>query len=929
MGLPVQRRLLLVISAAVALSLAPAGLAQRVRAVAPIGAIGHTASPDEDRGIPVRMLENPNLDRYLRGAQSFLEQENYVAAIEVLQDVIQGRTIEFLGSSEEFAPPGGESEAGDPAGKDPQKEPQADRKKGAANEPKGAAMSATELDAANSVFSEDGRLYRPVRRLCHELLAAMPDTGLELYRTLHEVEARQLFEAALASGSVSELEQVVNRFFITLPAGRAMVALADRFMHAGRFRVAVQVLRDLIEIYPERNLARIDVDPIWCKFKIALCLRMAGETAAAHEAVREIAAAHPDESLRIRGELQTVRDLPELPIFADEMIAMIDEATADTRLSVLDGDEIEALVPLWQYRFVDPRPYRNPKSNSSNRNRFSGWSQGRRYSSMPYADRYGPASWMRFGPGEAVGEPPRVLFFDHYRLRVADARTGLLLSEGDGIDAPSKPRQGYPRIRIAAVDHAVMRPVEDEERRYALLGYQKPPTQRETALKTTTLVAYDRDTMAPKWRSSDWLDGENGLRDVTFLAAPTIFGERLLLPALRDDIYSLECIDRNTGRPLWHTLLHSGGSPFYKAPGTPVAVSGGIAFVLTNAGGLAAVDAFAGDLRWIRRYERDDPLRPRASMRGVTKQQQHHGAQFIQSEITGFLPNDLVVAHGLVVFAGCDSGVAICLDSATGQPVWIIDGTTRYAPYGKLKTIVGSTSTDVFFTSDAALVCVGLQSGLVKWAQDIPPISGRKNVGRGRGTVVGDKVLIPGEGEVFAYDAANERPMQRLRLPQFGVSSEPLQLPFNIVASGPWLGIGYRGGIEVFSTASSLIALAGEAETEDPWGAAGLRISAGDLAGAEKTLRQWLEATEQPPRERERGCQRLLKLVRERATRLAEDGDLAAALAAFDEIGALCDTRPVRLRWHLGRVEACKAANDLRAHETEQQRLYDFMEGRS
>jgi hypothetical protein len=38
--------------------------------------------------------------------------------------------------------------------------------------------------------------------------------------------------------------------------------------------------------------------------------------------------------------------------------------------------------------------------------------------------------------------------------------------------------------------------------------------------------------------------------------------------------------------------------------------------------------------------------------------------------------------------------------------------------------------------------------------------------------------------------------------------------------------------------------------------------------------------------------------------------------------------RTVRLNWHLARIEICKEAGDMRAHETEQQRLYDYMEGR-
>ena len=95
------------------------------------------------------------------------------------------------------------------------------------------------LSARNAVFSQDGRIYRPVSLLCHELLAGMPAVGLELYRTAYEFAAEEQLQAALESGSMTALEQVANRYFITLPAGRALIQLADRLMHEGRYRGAV------------------------------------------------------------------------------------------------------------------------------------------------------------------------------------------------------------------------------------------------------------------------------------------------------------------------------------------------------------------------------------------------------------------------------------------------------------------------------------------------------------------------------------------------------------------------------------------------------------------------------------------------------------------------------------------------------------------
>ncbi len=892
--------------------------AQQVRVEAPLGAIAAPAPAglaDDEEGVPVELFENPNLDRYLRRAQAFLDREDYAAAIQVLQDVVDGRTVEVVG------PPTAPTEpVAGPAG------PVGDGAPGSAPGSTLAARSAA-LDASRAVFSADGRLFRPVRRLCHELLARLPEVGLELYRATHEAAAAELLERALAEGSVPALEEVANRYFVTLPAGRAMAVLADRLMHAGRYRAAVQVLQDLVQVYPGAHRRRLGIDEVWCGFKSALCLRLAGETEAARAAAAGLAAAHPDATLRILGELQAVEDLPTSAAFADAVLEPV-VPPASPSVRCIDAMTQE-LVPVWQYRFADPEPYREPKAAKEQGGFFL--QDGMRASTMPHAGRYGPATWVAFVPplergGEAPRLEPRALFLEHFRLRVAAAETGLMLAEGDGATMPPAPREGHPRVRIAASDFALLRPVADEERCYAVLGHGRNTTASVETLRASELVAYDRGTLARVWSSLQWHDGDDGLRDVTFLAAPTVFGERLLLPALRRDVYELRCLDRRTGRPLWHTPIHAGGTTFYKAPGAPVVVHGGIAFVLTNAGCVAAVDAFTGEIRWIRRYERSDPMRASARARRSQRDAELRAMeQFLQADLPGFVPNDLVVTDGLVVFAACDSGVLACLDSATGRPVWLLDATTRHAPYGKLRQLVGATATDLFAIADRALVCIALRGGLVRWSRELPAPSGRNSAGRGRGTVVGDQVLVPGDREILAFDATGERPLRRLALPSFDPSRDPLGGAGNLVAHGPLLAVGFQGGIEVFASRAALSTVA--AGIDDAGRRARLLVLAGDPAGAEAALIEALRGGADPASAASLASQ-LLQLVRGRALQLARGGELAAALARLDAIAELLPPRDHRLVWHLARLDVCNAAGDLRAHEREQQRLYDAMEGK-
>jgi hypothetical protein len=951
---PGQRILVCVVWALAAATAAPCQLRGRVEV--PLGAVpqrqglGAVAQPQgsvvDDAGVAVEMFENPHLDLFLRRAQDFLAREQYASAIEVLQDVIEGRTLEVVGAPPESPPnaqppnapntSGGEKPNAAPAparANDPQRQVQTSASGRLQSGSQGAPVPKP-LDARQSVFSQDGRLYRPVRRLCHELLARLPSVGIDIYRSNYEVLANEMFEQALQDGSISALEQVVSRYFITLPAGRAMVVLADRLMHEGRYRAAVQLLRDLVEIYPADNRQRLGISEVWCRFKMALCLRLAGEVAAAHETVLALAKDHPDESLRILGELQSVADLPASAMFANEVLDVLADPRRPTEVAWL-GPTTEELVPLWQYRFKNPEPYKDPKptNNDNSGQIIRGMTgDGLVTMTMPHAGRYGPATWVEFS-SQLVGEPgaqvmqPRAVFLEHYCLRVVDAASGLVLEQGDGTDEPPTPRDGHPRVRIAASDFALLRPVEDNERRYVVLGHQRNTTASAEALKSSELVAYERGTLKRAWSSMDWLDGEGGMRDVTFLAAPTVFGERLLLPSLRRAGYTLECLDRRTGRPLWNAPLHAGGSAFFKAPGSPVVVQGGIAYVVTNAGCLAAVDAFAGDLRWVRRYERGDPLRKVSRPKRTTREEMFYQQQvFASTELPGLLPNDVVAQDGLVVIAPCDSDLVMCLDGATGQIVWLLDATSVYAPYGKLRAVVGASHGSLFALSDTCLVCIGLEGGLLKWSRELPVWNGPKSFYRGRGCVVGDWVLVPGEREILVFDAAGKERMRRLSLPAFDAGRDPLGGSYNIVSQGPWLAVGYQGGVEVFSSREALLRIAGE--TPDTLRKADFLVQAGQAEAAESTLSEGIRAGVAGAPQQHLMARQLLSLARERAARMARDGNLRGGLAALDNILEFMHDRAVRLNWHLARVEICKEVGELRAHEDEQQRLYDYMEGK-
>ncbi|MSR38509.1 MAG: hypothetical protein EXS02_06710 [Planctomycetes bacterium] len=898
--------------------------AQQVRIDAPVG--GAFIAPEKfvlelDAGVAVQMFESPNLDRYLRRAKECLAREDFVQAIKILQDVVEGRTL--------VAGDQGDSGAAATDSKQVGLKPEAGLKQDGPQQIAKAKEHVPALDASekeppiadpiNSVFTEGGRLYRPVRRICQELIVALPPSALALYRTQFEAPAQTALELAERAGSEDDYQAVINRWFGTLAAGAAMRVLADRYMLQGRYRHAIAMLRDLSGVYPIANQQELGISQAWCRFKIALCLRLAEELSAASDEAKAIAAAFPLESLRMMGVLQPLRDLPTSAMFAlvDGLIVHRAGAHPETASAYLKPGA-DRLIPLWQMRWKN-NPYAPPPPNKDNERVFFSMG-GMGGSSAPPASQYGTGTSMAFFGPESL--PDRAVFLEGNRMRVVDAFTGLLLAEGDKDANSPLPQAGKARPRVPVYDFSLQRPVEDESRYFVVAGYQKSDQSVEP-LKSNEVIAYDKKLGARLWSTADYMDGSDGFKDVTFLAAPIVYGERLLSPVLRSGAYSLQCFDRSTGKPLYRTRVHSGGTPFYKAPGTRIQRIGGIAFMLTNAGVIAAIDIASGELRWLYRYERSHPQRAAQKAKKPSGGDASGFGQtmFSEQELASFLPSDLFVAGDALIFAPCDGHVLMSLDSATGAPVWMVEAESPFAPIGRIRSLVGANSTNIFALADRNLVCIGLKSGLLRWARQLPEPSAQLTRWRGRGVVLEDQVLVPGDREILVIDADN-RSLQIVPLPTFDLGSEPLHGPNNLFVRGPWLGVSYPQGIEVYSLADALQKVA--AGLKDPLRKASLLLQSGDPVAATELLISWLSTAEPDDAQRERGTQQLIALALEQASRSTGDGK-----SALDRVAPLAKSRQSRMYWLLAHLELLRNANNLTAYEQEQDRLYRFMESKN
>lgn len=840
------------------------------------------------------MFESANLDRYLRKAREFLARGDHGGAVDVLQAVLEGRVVAAVdretgkdANAHGTAPQGTGRGL---AGADPPDPPHL-----------------VEDDPRHAVFSADGRLYRPVWRLCHELLASMPESGLALYRQVYESPARRAFETAWAARDLRGLENVWRRWFVTRSAAQAMAASADLLMRAGRYRTAIDVLETLLEVYPRDERGRIEeLDEIQLRLRIALCLRRMREWAELDATLALLRERFGDRVVRVAGESVRVAELGGHPLFADRPPQVGSSGAATDDLPWVWRGPGDRWVPIWEYRFADPEPYRPPQPRNNRR----GWivTQTGTTALAVRHRLFAPGTWITFSGDE-------VALLDHFRLRVLERDTGRLLREGEGPLQPRPPEQGRARSRVPVYDWVALRAVRGGDAWYTVVGAaEDAPGADMRPVLENNVVAVSARTGATLWTTADRRGQAGAYAGVTFLAAPTVFGDSLLVPIQARGAFALQSLDRRTGAPGYRVYLHTGGTRLARAPAVPVVVRGGTAYVLTNAGVVAAVDAHTGSLVWARRYEHLHPYR-RHRTRTVREVSAFGGEQIYREVgLRGFAPSDLIVRDGRVVVAPADGRVLLCLDAATGEPVWMLSKRA-----GMANGYVVGHARGRLFVAGSEVTCIDLRSGVRLWAAPAPASGWR-----GRGVVTRDHVILPGERSVWLLPLEGGE-WREAPLPVFSVGAEPLGGPYNLFASGPYLALCHEGGVELMASAAALREQA--MSTENLERRSRLLAQSGDLLGAIGCSCQLLAQGGLDDAERHRVGVRLLGLAWDAALALAANRDRQRALGLVGRIAGAVTEPDLRLRAQLLRVEVARALRDRGLHVRERARLRRMAQG--
>lgn len=272
-------------------------------------------------------------------------------------------------------------------------------------------------------------------------------------------------------------------------------------------------------------------------------------------------------------------------------------------------------------------------------------------------------------------------------------------------------------------------------RLYACFGGEPAVYYGEAANHDSVLVCLDALTGARQWSRTPPGQGQK-IASMRFDGAPLVWGDKLFTVVRRQQSFGFEdcylCrLNTDTGEVEFQTHVGSGsagGYGFRLATMSIPAISRGDVFVATNLGTIASVSTHTGMVNWLRIYDRSSP--------GDSRNQ----------DAFKFKPwqrNPVLCDNRRVVISPVDAGELYVLDQGSGIPLQVVD----IAELKDVDTIIGIQGANLYGLG-SELFAYNLSEGAMLWAVSVPstdPV-------RGRPTLVGERILVPGKQTLRSYD---------------------------------------------------------------------------------------------------------------------------------------------------------------------------------
>ena len=533
-----------------------------------------------------------------------------------------------------------------------------------------------------------------VRRVCHQRLASLPRSSLELYRQRVDAEARALFDQGRQNRSPAPLRRLVDELFCSSSGDSALDLLGDLTFERGQFDEARHWWSLLAPIgastgdflrfpHPKVDVTRVEA-------KQVLAMIFQGRLDEAASTIAGFRKKYPQSKGDLAGEHGVYHQVlaKTLASFQRARFASNDEA--------------------WTTFGGDPSRNRTLSQGLS----WHIWQDGPSWRvKLPVLAKNGSPE-RNLGRGVAfhpliVNE--QVLIADHrsvvsYHLKSGmeafryDLKNAGLQDPGPGIDDAVR----LPRFTLSA----------DHERAYVRLGGMKVGANKDgdkdeaSYLVCLDLTEPGRLKKRELWhveasaddKSSAWFEGSPLVYDGRVYIVLSKLADRKVMTAIR-------CYDV-LGRLRWSRDVCDGPDPGGNGPRYRqhlLTLAAGQLVYASNTGAIVAVDAWTGLPTWGVRYPSRGPL----------------------TEALEPSPRDLtpcVYADGRVYAAPLDSDRLYCIDAKSGQVVWEAAGV-------EVVHLLGVAHERVFTATRTGLQAFNASNGQTEW---IAPSEGRlPSLGRG------------------------------------------------------------------------------------------------------------------------------------------------------------------------------------------------------
>ena len=598
----------------------------------------------------------------------------------------------------------------------------------------------------DSVVSDDGRLYHSVRTHCHRLIASsfQESPGLiAAYRLATDVEASRLFEDARARRDPEGLTAVAARYFCSSVGDDALELAGDLFIHRKEYARALRAWDELLRYYPTDS----NVDRAYLLAKMAFAASRLGRAESARDYLKRALKLAEGRPLRLGGEV-----VPE-SVFRERLLLGAEEPPQpDPREWPTAGGNashsriapsIRGKVRGWgedqwpkglptPWQVDDPMP---PPPETSSRDRGFAFP-------VPELRRVPPTATV-------VSEGTVVTRFRDVLVAV-DLRTGCRKwvpeqhesPRGDPVTGDLDSYDEHGRALVTVHDGKVF-VVEGVRRAAPNMSWRRPVRSGGDRTGKSSIAAYRLDDGDLLWRTE-----AEGLR---FATAPTAWEGRLFVPGEEEGQLFAISLDPEDGRILWKTFICGSPGQGHVQVGTPAAVSGGLVYLQSSAGVVAAVDGVDGNLEWIARYRRAGAGKGLLEGQRVMQQggqiwiqargggwRQHTAADVTDSTAT-WISSPPIVTDGRLFVTPSDSKLLLCLEARTGEILWRADKDPDCT------YLLGVTSRFVI-TGGKKIVAYEIDTGKREWES----IIGKTY--HGRGVASEEYVYVPAVEKVIRLD---------------------------------------------------------------------------------------------------------------------------------------------------------------------------------